>query len=149
MRVVREPRTWQVTLIMVVVTIGACTTVQAIQVLPVDTDPTVHRKEGCEAMAIGDPVNGRLAIAVAADGAQAILRTSDGQLLHIVWPGGFAVQTSRPPALLDDRGTVLFREGEEVELSQVSTADHDGSEADPYTVTGLVLGVCWGRTGLG
>ena len=84
-------------------------------------------------------------IADLGDHAEAMIGTADGREMLIAWPAGFGALIAVPPALLDDRGTALFLEGDTVVLEQVSRADHAGTTEDPYVALGIFAGQCWRR----
>ena len=45
--------------------------------------------------------------------------------------------------LLNERGAVVARAGDEIEFGQVNLGEHEGTFADPYLARGLVLGGCY------
>ncbi len=134
-----------IALLVTTFSVAACgPTIPPPVVLSVRTDATIHRKEGCEAFAIGRPVSGRLAVTELANSADAFLVSDAADVMHVVWPAGFSVITTVPAALLDDHGAPLYRVGERVTLEQVSITDHTGTKEDPYVAKGLFAGTCWG-----
>jgi hypothetical protein len=116
--------------------------------LPVRTDPAVRRAPpivgGCDSWGAGQPVAGRLEIEPNGDVAETWVVTEEGVQLSVIWPFAFSARPAEG-LLVDDRGHVIFRDGEQIRLGQVSRKDASGTAADPYVATGIFGNGCWLR----
>ena len=98
----------------------------------------------CSQIAALDPVRGTLHGAHGAPD-QAWLVTTDGDQLSIVWPQGFTVTFDPVFSLVDDQGTVVAREGDDLTLAQVPTSAATGLYGDPYFASGSLFSGCYPR----
>jgi hypothetical protein len=72
------------------------------------------------------------------------LRLDDGRRVSIIWPHGFRpIFDGGSPALLNDQGRVVARNGDRVTLVQVRSEEHTGSHDDPYVAAGETFGECY------
>lgn len=99
----------------------------------------------CDAMAIDDPVIGRLEGDPEDPQEPVWLSRADGTRLSIVWPAGFSVRFEPEATLYDEQGSVVARAGESVKLNQVSLTEATGSFEDPYYAAGILFDGCYPR----
>ena len=71
------------------------------------------------------------------------LSLSDGTGVSVVWPHGFTVRFEPGAALYNDRGERVARDGDRVELGQVSRDTHAGTYDDPFVASGIVFDGCY------
>lgn len=113
--------------------------------MPVQTNPDVVRSRGlCDLWEAGQPVTGTLEIEGAGGRAETWLLSDSGVRQHLAWPRGFSAQV-HDGVVLDETGSIAFRRGDLIMLTQVSASDADGTPEDPYPVVGLVEHTCWIR----
>lgn len=100
---------------------------------------------GCASWAAGQPVRGILTLEEGEGSVATRIVSDDGVLQYVKWPSGFSARRDDGGdlALVDDRGTVLFRDGETVDLPQVDVRTHAGTIDDPYVASGIIGGQCW------
>jgi hypothetical protein len=98
----------------------------------------------CSQIAAIDPVRGTLHGARGGSD-QAWLVTTNGDHASVVWPQGFTVAFDPVFALVDEHGTVVAREGDEVTLAQVPTTAATGLYGDPYFASGSLFSGCYPR----
>jgi hypothetical protein len=97
----------------------------------------------CPAYALVDPLDGHLR-GDPEDPVEPIwIEDAGGRRLSVIWPAGFTVSFEPDAVLRDDRGKVVARENEPVELSQVEPSAHSGTFEDPYVATGLLFHGCY------
>lgn len=96
----------------------------------------------CPAFAVVDPVRGTFQ-GGAGQREPAWLVDDAGRRLSVVWPEGFVVRFEPLAALYDDRGMVVVRDRQAVELGQVARDSATGSYEDPYIAQGLVFDGCY------
>jgi len=66
-----------------------------------------------------------------------------GEHWSIVWPAGFTVAFTPAAELRNERGDLVGRDGDAIELDQVSLGQATGTYDDPYLATGLFAGGCY------
>lgn len=63
--------------------------------------------------------------------------------VSVVWPQGFHVRFEPDAVLYNEKGIPVARQGETVELPQVSGSEHAGTYADPYLAHGIIFDRCY------
>lgn len=116
--------------------------------LAVPTADTVRRPPpdvGCASWAAGQPLRGTLSLEAVDDDVDTRVAAEDGTQYHVVWPAGFKARPDENGnlVLLDDQGTELFADGDDIELPQVDRRMHAGTVDDPFIASGLFADQCW------
>jgi hypothetical protein len=70
------------------------------------------------------------------------LQGPGGARISVTWPAGFTVRFEPGAVVYNEAGKAVIRAGERLQL-QARVGDHAGTPADPYPVSGLVLGGCY------
>lgn len=107
----------------------------------------LRRNGDCDAMAIDNPVTGRLMGDPKDQREPVWLERDDGTRLSVVWPAGFTVQFEPELALHDEQGRVVARNGDQVTLDQVPVTEASGTYEDPYYAAGILFDGCYPRAG--
>jgi len=99
----------------------------------------------CQLFAIASPVDGVLR---GQQGAHdpVWLEAADSRHLSVVWPAGFTLSFRPDAELRDERGDLVAREGDRLELSQTRWDDATGRYEDPYIAAGGWAGRCYPYT---
>lgn len=96
----------------------------------------------CGAMAVEPHVTGTLA-AVPRGPEPVWLAGPADERWSVVWPAGFRVTFDPIGSLHDPTGAVVAREGDQVELTQVSPDAATGTFQDPYIASCWVFGAVY------
>ena len=96
----------------------------------------------CAAFGLANPVAGILE--GQAGGREPVwLQADDGRHLSVVWPAGFTVRFEPDAAIYTEKGGLVGRAGDRIELSQTRPSDAAGTFDEPYFASGLVFGDCY------
>ncbi len=99
----------------------------------------------CDAIAVDNPVTGRLDGDPADPRETVWLRAPDGTRLSIVWPEGFSVRFEPNAILYNEEGRIVARAGDAVKFGGVSRDEAVGTFEDPYYAAGLIFEGCYPR----
>lgn len=87
------------------------------------------------------PVVGVLA-GSSADPETVWLQVAGGARLSLTWPAGFTVRFEPGAVIYNENAKAVVKAGETLQL-QARIGEHAGTLADPYPVSGAVLGGCY------